>query len=119
MDQRGRDAAPRFTIGADIAEFKYHAVLVETVWVPTKLVFDSRDELRPERKSTDGVENLLPMGIYGFQRVEDRDKFCRRANAAAEADEHKICLPVTIPLEHLANAQRSLTGPVAEDQDPT
>lgn len=114
VDQRGSDAKPRFTISSQAAQFKYHAVLTEPVYIPTKFIFDARDEVNSERTGTDGVEVFTPMGIYGFHRVEDRDKFCRRANAAAEVDEHKVAFGVTILPAELANLQPLITGPVAQ-----
>ncbi len=113
MDNRkGKDAAPAFTITADLGQFKYHAVLMEPVWVPTKLVFDVRMDAK-ERTVEGTVEKLLSRGIYGFQRVEDRDKFTKRCNAVADAVESPICSPVTLSVESMENATTlSVTGPV-------
>jgi hypothetical protein len=108
-----KDDPPEFSITADVAGYKYHAVLTEVVWLNTKLVFDARGRNAPEREIEGEVQKRFPRGIYGFPRVEDRDKFIRRCNAAADMDEHKPCFAVTIPPEHLANAQSLITGPVA------
>ena len=112
-----KDAPPVFSISARTGNFKYHALLTETVWVPTTYVFDVRDEIRPERKSDDGVSVRLPLGLYGFPTVADRQRFIRRCNTAADADEHKVCMPVTLTLADMANAQALITGPVAEDKE--
>lgn len=114
-DKRIRDDPPLFTISSNTAAFKYHAVLVERVWLPTKLIVDVRDQDASSTRVVEGIlEAYTPAGIYGFHTVEARDKFCRRCNVAADMEEHKVCLPFTIPLEHLANAQSLITGPVAK-----
>ena len=110
------DAPPIFSISARTGNFKYHALLSEPVWMPSKLLFDVRDEVRPERASSDGVDIRAPLGLYGFPRIEDRDKFIRRANNASGVTEYKVCKPVTLTLAGSANAQALITGPVAEDQ---
>jgi hypothetical protein len=114
-DNRIKDAPPEFTISARTGNFKYHALLTETVWVPSTYVFDVRDEDGPTRKVNGETSIRVPIGLYGFPRVEDRQKFVRRCNTEADADEHKICFAVTLTLASMANAQVLITGPVAED----
>lgn len=119
VDQRGRDNPPRFTITSNVEGYKYHAVLVETVYIPSRLVLDLRDQGHTKRTKDGDLELGLPWGIYGFQTIEARDKFVRRCNAAADATEHYICFAVTLTDARVANMRQPDTGPVAEDDETT
>lgn len=125
MDQRGRDAPATFFIPVQIGGYRYHALLKEAMWTPTtKLGIDVTDYLGNTRTVDGDLQARLPMGLYGFQRIEDRDLFCRRLNNAAAEDgaEDKICVPVTVPNLYLDEPmvtairyQKPDTGPVSPD----
>lgn len=96
-DARHRDNPPVFYISPQVAGFKYHALLMEPVTIQRNIVFDVYDEDRGKRVLDGETFVMITRGIYGFQIVEARDKFCRKCNAAADATEVKICIPVTVP----------------------
>ena len=78
--QRGRDEPPIFLLPEGISEHKYHALLVEPSWVPTKLVFQVFDAERGHREIEGELHVKAPRGIYGFPRVEDRKAFVLAIN---------------------------------------
>jgi len=87
-------------IPVQVAGYKYHALLKQPIWMPTtKLGIDVHDYLGNTRTVDAEIQAKLPMGIYCFRRIEDRETFCKRLNNAAidEGAEDKICVPVTIP----------------------
>lgn len=97
VDQRGRDNPPIFYVDTEIANYKYHALLTEPVFDKFSLLKDL-NSMNQTTKQVDG-ELLVqrPRGLYGFQRMEERDKFCKRCNKASEIDEYPVCYPVTVP----------------------
>lgn len=125
MDQRGRDNPPVFFISPQVAGFKYYALLMDSLHVPTRLVMEVYDVKKGTRNTQADLDIPLTMGLYGFLRVEDRDKFCRQCNAVAEAIEHKICVPVTVPglymdepmVTTIRYQTNPATGPVAKEPD--
>lgn len=80
VDQRGRDDPPTFLIPEGIMEHKYHALLIEPSWVPSKLVFVTFDDERGRREIEGEVHIKAPRGLYGFPRVEDRKAFTLAIN---------------------------------------
>lgn len=96
-----RDDPPIFFISPQVAGYRYHALLTEPVAVPTNLTYEVYDADRGKRIIDGETVTMLTRGIYGFQHVELRDKFCRRCNAIAEAIETKIAFPVTIPMLYM------------------
>lgn len=95
-DQRGRDDPPLFYLPTQLAEFKYHALLIRSVWIATKLLTDLHPSLQTTRAVEGEYSVRRPRGIYGFMTIELRDKFCRQCTAAEDSEE-PICFPVTIP----------------------
>lgn len=93
VDQRGRDAPPSFYLAEDVVQYKYHALVPEPYWVPSKLVFDVFDDERGRREVDGEVQVKIPRGIYGFPRVEDRKAFCFAINKA-EGD--VVAVPITL-----------------------
>lgn len=104
-----------------LAEYKYHALLKEPVWVLRKLV--TQDDVRilgeqPSDEIKGEYEIRISFGLYGFKTIEARDKFCRTCQSATYSED-KIALPVTIPniytdepLTTTIRTQRADTGPV-------
>ena len=97
VDQRSKDNPPIFYIDTQVANFRYHALLIE----PVADKFDMLMDLNRQDQGLHQVngEYLVtrPRGLYGFQKMDDRDKFCKRCNRLAEIDEVAICFPVTVP----------------------
>lgn len=122
LDQRGRDDPPIFYIPTQLAGYKYHALLMEPVAVSNKMLLDLHPEMQTVRQAEALVSVIRPRGLYGFQLIEERDKFCRRCNAAADAIEVRICIPVTVPNifqdQPLTTTVR-YTGPVTDNPKGT
>lgn len=95
-DQRGRDSPPIFYLPTQLAAYKYHALLMLPVWVAVAPLADLDITLQNQREFTGDFTVQRPRGIYGFRTIEERDKFCRRCNAAADMED-AICIPVTVP----------------------
>jgi len=97
VDQRGRDNPPIFYLDTQIANYRYHVLLTEPVSDAFDMLLDLNRQDQ-ELKEVNGEFHVTrPRGIYGFQRIEDRDKFCKRCNALSEIDEYAVCYPVFIP----------------------
>lgn len=95
-DTRGRDSPPIFYLATQMAWHKYHALLMQPVWVGIGPLTDLHISLQNTRDVAGDYGVQRPRGIYGFDTVEARDKFCRRCNAAADLED-KVCIPVTVP----------------------
>jgi hypothetical protein len=120
-DQRGRDNPPIFYLPTQLAGYKYHALLTEAVGVPYELLTDLH-EAHQTRKVVGDYSVVRPAGLYGFQTIDARQKFCNTLNAIADAVEVKICFPVTVPNIHMDQPmvttiryQADTTGPVDDD----
>jgi hypothetical protein len=97
VDQRGRDNPPIFYIDTQVANYRYHALLM----LPVADKFDLLMDLNSQDQQVREVEGQFlvtrPRGLYGFTTIDARNKFCKRCNTLSEIDEEPICIPVTVP----------------------
>lgn len=96
MSKQSKDNPPLFYLATQLASYKYHALLMQPVWVATMPLTDLHISLQATQ-SIDGEYSVRrPRGLYGFSSMAERDKFCRRCNAADDG-EVPVAIPVTVP----------------------
>lgn len=100
LDQRGRDNPPIFYIDPDLDNGKYFALLTEPIARSWAHPFPVHLQGALPRTVDGDLTSVRPRGIYTFDKIEARDKFCRICNGASGIEEYEVAYPVTVPGLH-------------------